>query len=134
MREFLRQLPIYAIYIRAFHIAMKSLVPLTTNRFGLSDRRSAVLKLIGWFKNLRRSVKVFMIFQIKFPRHGDPELFTTSVFRWLVFFCQECFSTALNKVSFWQLIRRQNTLLRHLEIVYDSTISVTTFFRLFPFS
>ena len=73
-------------YIRAFHIAMKSLVPLTTNRFGLSDRRSAVLKLIGWFKNLRRSVKVFMIFQIKFPRHGDPELFTTSVFCWLVFF------------------------------------------------
>ena len=73
--------------IRAFHIAMKSTVPLTTDAFGSFDRESAVFRSNRWLKKFRNSVKVFMIFQIKIPRHGHPELFMISAF------LQEFFST-----------------------------------------
>ena len=37
-------------------------VPLTTDRFGLSDLRSAVLKSIGWLKKFPKMIKVYVIY------------------------------------------------------------------------
>ena len=33
----------------------------TTDRFGLFDLRSAVLKSIGWLKHLRKTIKVYEV-------------------------------------------------------------------------
>ena len=77
---------------RGFHVAKKSTVPLTTDTFGSFDRDSAVFKSNWQLKHLRKSVKVSMIFQIKIPRHGYPELFTTSVSMFLNRINQSIFS------------------------------------------